>query len=174
MTQCGGCEMAKIWMLIEDGEADKAGTTIVKISGDFDNNLQLLQSGDMTNAQMLAASMCVPVQQEQAACAEMYGVEGSDYVEFYSSNAALMDVATPMVKFEQWSQDNHQLHVSPIQNIDKDAQYFRELFWRICVGDRETIKTILSDWHFELTGNELYEDNLRDYQAEFVAAFGGE
>ena len=158
-------------MLIEDGEADKAGTTIVKISGDFDNNLQLLQSGDMTNAQMLAASMCVPVQQEQAACAEMYGVEGSDYVAFYSSNPAAMDVATPMVKFEQWSQDSHQLQ--PMQNIDKDAQYLRELFWRICVGDRETIKAILSDWHFELTGNELHEDNLRDYQAEFVAAFGG-
>ena len=163
--------MAKIYMLIEDGKADKAGTTIVKISGDFDNNLQLLQSGDMTNAQMLAASMCVPVQQEQAACEEMYGVEGSDYVAFYSSNPAAMDVATPMVKFEQWSQDSHQLQ--PMQNIDKDAQYLRELFWRICVGDRETIKAILSDWHFELTGNELHEDNLRDYQAEFVAAFGG-
>ena len=171
MTQCGGCEMAKIYMLIEDGKADKAGTTIVKISGDFDNDFQLLQSGDMTNAQMLAASMCVPVQQEQAACAEMYGVEGSDYVAFYSSNPAAMDVATPMVKFEQWSQDSHQLQ--PMQNIDKDAQYLRELFWRICVGDRETIKAILSDWHFELTGNELHEDNLRDYQAEFVAAFGG-
>ena len=75
--------MAKIWMLIEDGEDDKAGKTLVKISGDFENDAQKIESGEMTNAQMIVAAMCCFIQQSQTEYEEIYGVGSGECVEFW-------------------------------------------------------------------------------------------
>ena len=92
--------MAKILILIEDGEGDQAGKTLVKISGDFENRAERILSGEITNAQSAAIVMCVPIQQEQAECEEVYGVGSGDCVEFYCAD---MDesVKNPILNFEK-------------------------------------------------------------------------
>ena len=89
MTLCGGCEMAKISILIEDGEGVKAGKTLVKISGDFENRAERIISGEMTNAQAAAIVMCVPIQREQVECVEFYYADMDEPVK------------NPILKFEE-------------------------------------------------------------------------
>lgn len=92
--------MAKIWMLIEDGEDDKAGKTLVKISGDFENDAQKIESGEMTNAQMIVAAMCCFIQQSQTEYEEIYGVGSGECVEFYTANIFDEPVEQPIIQME--------------------------------------------------------------------------
>lgn len=63
-------------------------------------------------------------------------------------------------------------YVPQPQDIEKDAQFLREIFWRTCDG--EDAQTLISDWHRELTGKHLTKAELEGYRAEYVSEFGGE